>query len=53
MHSGTIKADAVGRIGSIDALRGFGMLWIIGGGEVVNALAQASGNNFFKKIAGV
>ena len=34
------------RIMSIDALRGFDMLWIIGGGEVIIAIAKACPNSF-------
>ncbi len=29
-----------GRITSIDALRGFAMLWIIGGGDVIKSFAK-------------
>lgn len=32
-----------GRLASLDALRGFDMLWIIGGAEIVRALAEATG----------
>ena len=35
------------RLMSIDALRGFDMLWIIGGSEVIIAIAKACPNTFF------
>ena len=35
-----VSISAKGRLTSIDALRGFDMFWIIGGGEVVAALAR-------------
>ncbi|HEX7847636.1 MAG TPA: DUF5009 domain-containing protein, partial [Chitinophagaceae bacterium] len=34
-----------------DALRGFDMLWIIGGGEVIVALAKACPGNFMDELA--
>lgn len=39
------------RLLCIDALRGFDMLWIIGGGEVIIALTKAHPNNFFNRLA--
>jgi predicted acyltransferase len=36
------------RLYSLDALRGFDMFWIIGGDRLVNNLAQATGNSFWK-----
>ena len=39
------------RLMCVDALRGFDMLWIIGGGEVIIALAKAHPNNFLNKLA--
>jgi predicted acyltransferase len=39
------------RIMSIDALRGFDMLWIIGGGELIIAIAKACSNSFFTWLA--
>lgn len=45
------KADRTNqRIVSIDALRGFDMLWIIGGSEVLITLAKATGWNFLSNI---
>jgi predicted acyltransferase len=38
------------RILSVDALRGFDMLWIIGGSKVMIALAIGSGLSFFKNM---
>lgn len=39
------------RLGSLDALRGFDMFWIIGGEVVFTALAKASNNSFLNAIA--
>jgi predicted acyltransferase len=39
------------RIQSIDALRGFDMFWIIGGGELFEALARCFPNKGFQTIA--
>ena len=41
-----VSISAKGRLTSIDALRGFDMFWIIGGGEAVAALAQVRPNQF-------
>lgn len=47
-----IKNQVVGkRLGSVDALRGCDMLWIIGGGDIVIALSKAHPNRFFNKLA--
>lgn len=40
------------RLVSLDILRGFDMFWIIGADELFQALAKATGNSFFKTIAG-
>jgi predicted acyltransferase len=39
------------RLVCVDALRGFDMLWIIGGGEVIISLAKAHPNNFLNTLA--
>ena len=39
------------RLESLDALRGFDMLWIIGGGEVVQSLAKASNSGFLNILS--
>jgi len=39
------------RLGSLDALRGFDMFWIIGGEVVFTALAKATNNSFLNAIA--
>ena len=39
------------RLASLDALRGFDMLWIIGGSHVVEDLAKANNNPFFNALA--
>ncbi|MFI5128432.1 MAG: acyltransferase family protein [Chitinophagales bacterium] len=39
------------RLICVDALRGFDMLWIIGGGDVIIALAKAHPNNFLNGLA--
>jgi predicted acyltransferase len=47
------KAETkLNRLLSLDALRGFDMLWIIGGEEVLRNLAKASDNGFMKMLAG-
>jgi hypothetical protein len=38
------------RLMCVDALRGFDMLWIIGGGDVIIALAKAYPNSFFQYV---
>ncbi|HET6996174.1 MAG TPA: DUF5009 domain-containing protein [Chitinophagaceae bacterium] len=46
------KADSIGkRLVCVDALRGFDMLWIIGGGDIIIALAKAHPNNFLNGLA--
>lgn len=45
------KTDSAGkRLMCIDALRGFDMLWIIGGAEVIVTFAKASGIGFLSNI---
>ena len=39
------------RLASVDALRGFDMLWIIGGAEVLVSLCKASGIGFLSNMA--
>ena len=39
------------RLESLDALRGFDMLWIIGGGEVVHTLAKANNSSFLNVLS--
>ncbi len=39
------------RLISVDALRGFDMLWIIGGGDIIIAFANAHPTNFTNKLA--
>jgi predicted acyltransferase len=39
------------RVMSIDALRGFDMLWIVGGSEVIIAISKACPNKFFVWLA--
>lgn len=39
------------RLYSLDALRGFDMLWIIGADELFHELAKVSGNSFFKTMS--
>jgi predicted acyltransferase len=40
-----------GRLASLDALRGFDMLWIIGGQQVVKGLARACPSRFTEAVA--
>ena len=37
-------------LASVDALRGFAMFWIIGGGEIFRALPKLSDNAIFIEI---
>ncbi|HXY33490.1 MAG TPA: DUF5009 domain-containing protein [Planctomycetaceae bacterium] len=39
------------RLWSLDALRGFDMFWIIGGEELIRAIANLSGNPTFRELA--
>lgn len=39
------------RLESLDALRGFDMLWIIGGERVIKSLAEASGSGFLQGVS--
>jgi len=43
--------DRLLRIHSLDALRGFDMFWIIGGGALFQVLAECIPNSFFQVIA--
>jgi predicted acyltransferase len=43
--------DSKGRLLSLDALRGFDMLWIIGGSGVITALAKISDAGWLKALA--
>jgi predicted acyltransferase len=49
MNAKVITADR--RLLCVDALRGFDMLWIIGGGEVIIALAKAYPGTFWDTVA--
>ena len=40
-----------GRLVSLDALRGFTMFWIIGGGSLAAALSKLSSNSFIQTLA--
>ena len=40
------------RLSSLDTLRGFDMLWIIGGDELISVLAKVTGWNWLQPIAG-
>jgi predicted acyltransferase len=42
----TLPARAQGRLVSLDALRGFDMIWIIGGAELVRAFAVMTGQSW-------
>lgn len=45
------KATAGKRLVCVDALRGFDMLWIIGGGDVIITLAKAYPSTFLNRLA--
>ena len=51
MNSGTKPKNSDQRLVCVDALRGFDMLWIIGGAEVLITLAKATGIGFLDNIA--
>jgi predicted acyltransferase len=47
-----LKDSGIGseeRLASLDALRGFDMFWIIGGGWIVDGLGKGLGNKFFEQ----
>ncbi|HBQ83774.1 MAG TPA: DUF5009 domain-containing protein, partial [Bacteroidales bacterium] len=44
----TSSESTKGRLLSLDALRGFDMLWIIGGSGIINALAKNSDAGWLK-----
>ena len=46
------SAAAPGRVLAIDALRGFDMLWIVGGDRLVHAWAKWSGDDVSARVAG-
>jgi predicted acyltransferase len=49
--TGKVEHEVVkGRVASIDALRGFDMFWIIGGGAMFRALIKATDNPFLNKL---
>ena len=51
MTTTSLTASVPKRLMSIDALRGFDMLWIIGAGDVIIALSKACQNSFFTGVA--
>jgi len=51
MTNTSMTVTAPKRLMSIDALRGFDMIWIIGGSEVIIAIAKACPNTFFLWLA--
>lgn len=51
MQSDTPSAIGNQRLVCVDALRGFDMLWIIGGAEVLVSFSKASGIGFLSNIA--
>src|SRR4030042_5723326 len=50
MESKTQQLTGRERLVSVDALRGFDMLWIIGGAEVLISLCKASGIGFLSNM---
>lgn len=44
-------ADRSGRLGSLDALRGFDMFWIVGGGGIIHTLALATKWRLFSVLS--
>ena len=47
----TIKPNVKPRLNSLDTLRGFDMLWIIGGGELLRALSKSTGWDWVNILA--
>jgi predicted acyltransferase len=47
VEAGITKSASPGRLVSLDALRGFDMFWIIGGGATLQKMIEASKNVFF------
>jgi predicted acyltransferase len=45
------QTSSTDRLWSLDALRGFDMFWIIGGEELIRALANLTGNATFRELA--
>src|SRR5690242_623362 len=45
------RPPATDRVLSLDALRGFNMFWIIGGAEVVDAIAKKIDNPIVRRIS--
>ncbi|HBL73892.1 MAG TPA: hypothetical protein DD458_01560, partial [Prolixibacteraceae bacterium] len=45
------SAPVKGRLLSLDALRGFDMLWITGGGSLIAVLAEWSGTGWLETLA--
>jgi len=46
------NTQQTGRLASLDALRGFDMLWIMGGNTIVIGLSMVAGGSFLKALAG-
>ncbi|HEY9257797.1 DUF5009 domain-containing protein [Chitinophaga sp.] len=47
----TGEGEKKGRLYSLDALRGFDMFWIMGGGAIFHEIAKATGSPFWEAIA--
>ena len=47
----SLKTEPKERLHSLDALRGFDMFWIIGGGALLGELAKATGWNWIHALA--
>ena len=46
-----MKDEKQGRLNSLDTLRGFDMLWIIGGGALIGALSKSTGWSWLEPLA--
>ncbi len=46
-----VQAEKKERLNSLDTLRGFDMLWIVGGGALVGALSKATGWGWLEPVA--
>ena len=51
LHPALAPHERTGRVLSLDALRGFDMIWILGLEEVVHAMAKVWPNGFFEFLA--
>ncbi|MBS0030072.1 acyltransferase family protein [Chitinophaga sp. 22321] len=51
LSAATGEREKTTRLYSLDALRGFDMFWIMGGGDIFNEIAKATGTPFWEAIS--